>query len=429
MVTRNVFVLGLDDFQREQLETVRNGSEYAIHPLLDLETLITADSYDFHELLRRARRELEECAGSVDAIIAHWDFPSSVLGPMLSRELGLPGPSLESLLACEHKYWSRTAQEKSIPQYTPRFSVFDPFDDDALDSIDVPFPFFVKPVKGHSSQLSFKVTDADHFADVRTRLREGIGRMATPFDQAMELADVPEHVKGVSAGMCLAEQVVDGVQAAPEGSMFDGEYHVHGVVDQPPDDNGGWSRIDYPSGLPVDVQNRMIENTEAHLRHIGFDNGCFNAEYMWDEDTDTLWLVEVNTRISQSHSDLFAKVDGMSNHEIALNVAMGVPPSLPSHSGPFSLATKIMMTHGDDGVVTRVPSEDEIDRLRDQFPETRVHVKVEPGDRLAELANQAGSHYTVAEIYLGAETRDGLIEGERVCNKILGFEYDPVDDS
>ncbi len=87
-----------------------------------------------------------------------------------------------------------------------------------------------------------------------------------------------------------------------------------------------------------------------------------------------------------------------------------------------------MMTHGHDGIVTRVPSQDEIDRLRDQFPETRVHVKVEPGDRLSELVNQAGGYFTVAEVYLGAETRDGLVEGEEACNKILGFEYDPVDD-
>ncbi len=429
MVTRNVYVLGLDDFQEEQLETVRNRDEYVFHPLLDLDTLVMAESYDFHDLLRRARRELEEAPGTVDAIIAHWDFPSSVLGPMLSRELGLPGPSLESLLACEHKYWSRIAQAKSIPQCTPKFALFDPTDDDALDSIDVPFPFFVKPVKGHSSQLSFKVTDADHFAEVLPQLREGVGRIGSPFDQAMELADVPENVKGVSASMCLAEQVVDGLQAAPEGSMYAGEYHIHGVVDQPPDEDGGWSRIDYPSGLPVDVQNRMVENTEAYLRHIGFDNGCFNAEYMWDEPNDTLWLIEVNTRISQSHSDLFAKVDGMTNHEIALDVAQGLPPSLPSHSGPFSLAAKIMITHGENGIVTRVPSQDEIDRLRDEFPETHVFVKVKPGDRLDEMVNQAGGRFAVAEVYLGASTRDGLAEGEQACHRILGFEFDPVDDA
>ena len=209
--------------------------------------------------------------------------------------------------------------------------------------------------------------------------------------------------------------------------MYRGELHIHGVVDQPPDEDGRFSRIDYPSALPVDVQNRMIRYSETFLRHVGFDNGCFNAEFMWDADRDQLWIIEFNTRVSQSHSDLFTKVDGMSNHEVALDVAMGTPPSLPTQQGPFAVATKTRLTHDRDGVVTRVPDQHDIDRLLERFPDTEVLTQVSPGDRLSELPNQEGERFELAEIYLGAQDRDGIQQGDQACKDLLTFAFDPVD--
>jgi biotin carboxylase len=429
---RNVFVLGLDDFQRGELETITNARHLVFHQLLAPEVVTRPDEHGFNELLAAARGQLESFDGPVDAIIAHWDFPSSVLQPMLCREFGLPAASLESVIACEHKHWSRIEQQASVPEVVPTFAGFDPFDDDALAGIDLEYPFWIKPVKSHSSQLGFKIEGPEDFHAAIPAIREGIGAAGDPFNEVLAVTPLPDFVAADSGTTCLAEQIVSGAQATVEGTMFQGEFGVHGVFDSPKDERTGhFARYEYPAAsLPEEVQRRMIDVCERYLRHIGYDDACWNIEFMWDEDTDQLWLVEVNTRISQSHSDLFAKVDGMSNHEVAVAVALGAPPWMPSQRGNFEVAAKCFLWTEEmtDGVVRRVPSQNEIARVVDRFPETHVQVEVEVGDRLSELRDQSSYRYDLGFLFLGAQHRDDIVRNYEICRKMLPFEIEPVGD-
>lgn len=402
---------------------------FSLHGLLDYDTLITADEFDFDELLDRARAELRAFDGRVDAIIAHWDFPASVLVPILADEFGLPSPGLESVLKNEHKYWSRVLQRESVPECVPQFCAFDPFDPDALDKIDIPFPFWVKPIKSHSSQLGFEVTDAEVFATAIEQIRAEIGRIADPFDRALERVDLPEEIRVAGGRTCLAEQVVTGTQAAPEGTMFRGEFHVHGLFDMRKDAAGhSFDHLDYPARtVPEDVQQRMIDVTERYLRHTGYDNGCFNSEFMWDAETGKLWLIEVNTRISQSHSDLFAKVDGSSNHGVAIDIALGDRPRMPHRKGEFAVAAQCMVPRYEDGIVRAVPGEADIAALQRRFPGTVVHIEVAPGDRLSDLPNQDAYRYKLATLYIGAPDADELERRYREAIDALPFEFAETD--
>lgn len=425
----NVFVPGLTQVQRADLATVEVPGGLRIHGLLDYDALVSADEFDFDDLLQRARDELDAFDGSVDAIIAHWDFPTSVLVPILAAERDLPSPSLESVIGCEHKLWSRTLQRRSVPECVPAFAAFDPFDPDALASIDLPFPFWVKPIKAHSSQLGFEIADAEQFAAAVAEIQDAIGRIADPFDQALARVDVPEEVRVAGGRTCLAEQIVGGIQAAPEGSMFQGEYAVHGVFDMRKDAAGhSFVHLDYPARtVPSEVQQQMVDVTERYLRHIGFDNGCFNSEFMWEADTGQLWLIEINTRISQSHSDLFVKVDGTSNHSVAIDVALGRRPHLPHRQGEFAVAAQCLVPRYDDGVVTRVPTESEIAALCERFPATVVHIDVNVGDRLSELPNQDAYRYRLATLYIGANDHAELEQRYQDCLEALRFEFQEVD--
>ncbi|MBC7301001.1 MAG: hypothetical protein H5T78_08605 [Nocardia sp.] len=397
--------------------------------LLDFDALVKAEEFDFEELLDRARSELRAFPGEVDAIIAHWDFPTSVIVPILAREWNLPSPSLDSVLRCEHKLWSRVLQRECVPECVPEFSAFDPFDPYALAAIDVGFPFWVKPVKSHSSQLGFEVHDPDEFAAATEIIRAEIGRIADPFDQALAHVTMPEEIRVAGARTCLAEQIVTGTQAAPEGSMAGGEYQVHGMFDMRKDATGhSFAHLDYPARtVPKAVQQRMIEVTERYLRHVGYDDGCFNSEFMWDEDTDTLSLIEINTRISQSHSDLFAKVDGTSNHAVALDVALGHRPEMPHRKGEFAVAAQCMVPRYEDGVVVRVPDQEQIEALQRRFPGTVVRIEVHPGDRLSELPNQDPYRYKLATLYVGAADYAALEQRYRDCLDALSFEFEEVD--
>ncbi|MCA2206800.1 ATP-grasp domain-containing protein [Nocardia rosealba] len=428
-MTKNVFVPGLTELQRADISTVEIPGGLRLHGLLDYDSLVKAEEFDFDELLDRARTELDAFDGSVDAIIAHWDFPTSVIVPILAAERGLPAPSLESVLRSEHKLWSRVLQRESVPECVPNFCAFDPFDPNALDSIDLDFPFWVKPVKAHSSQLGFEVHDPEEFAAATETIRAEIGRIADPFDQALARVTVPEDVRVAGGRTCLAEQIVTGTQAAPEGSMAGGEYRVHGVFDMRKDATGhSFAHLDYPARtVPESVRDTMIEVTERYLRHVGYNNGCFNSEFMWDADTGKLWLIEVNTRISQSHSDLFVKVDGTSNHAVAIDVALGRTPEMPHRKGRFAVAAQCMVPRYEDGVVTRVPDESQIEALRRRFPDTVVTIDVAPGERLSELPNQDPYRYKLATLYLGAADHDELEQRYQDCLEALPFEFEEVD--
>lgn len=425
---KNIFVLGLKEAQRTELQTVHHAKEYRFHNLLDYEMLVKTGHFDFEALLTAARRQLDEFDGTIDAIVSHWDFPTSLLGPILAREHELPAPSLESLLKCEHKYWSRLEQRASVPECVPKFSSFDPFDDDALDQIDVDFPFWVKPVKSHSSNLGFEIHDAESFRDAITQIRAEIEQVGDAFNAVLDLVDLPPELHEAGGNTCLAEQLINGIQAAPEGTMFRGDFNVHGVLDMHRDAEGtSIERLDYPaSTVPEDVRRRMIDISERYLRRVGFDNGCFNSEFMWDSDTDQLWMIEVNTRISQSHSELFLNVDGVSNHEVAIDIALGREPRMPHREGQFRMASQCMISREEDAVVTRVPTENELSAICARYPGTTITVDVKEGIRLSEMTNQNSYRYVIGKVYIGADDPTQLAERFDAVVRELPFEFDPA---
>jgi hypothetical protein len=154
---RNGFVVGLDPFNLRLLQGVRNAEAFAFHSLLSFDEIAAAHSFDLERLMDKARAALRAFPDHVDAIVGYWDFPTVLMMPILRREFGLGGPSLESVLRLEHKYWARRRQKRLLPHQTPHFELVDPFDPDAVGKISLRYPFRIKPIKAHSSILGFHV--------------------------------------------------------------------------------------------------------------------------------------------------------------------------------------------------------------------------------------------------------------------------------
>ncbi|MGH4024401.1 MAG: ATP-grasp domain-containing protein, partial [Pseudonocardiaceae bacterium] len=163
-MTVNVFVLGLDQHNEQILRNLPDAGQYRFHPLLSIEELQYGDEIPLRDLLDKARDQLKDFDGSVDAIIGFWDFPVSSMVPILCKEFGgLCCASLEAVLKCEHKYWSRLEQQQVIDEY-PRFGLVDP-ERDTDPPAGVSYPMWVKPVKSFSSDLAFGVANRQEFLD------------------------------------------------------------------------------------------------------------------------------------------------------------------------------------------------------------------------------------------------------------------------
>src|SRR6056297_1479771 len=116
---RNLFVLGDNAFNEEhQLRPLSEAYGYNYHTLTRYRDS-TVDARPALETLRIARERLTAFDGPVDGLITFFDFPVSILAPMLCREFGLPGPSVQSVLHCEHKYLSRRLQREAAPEVVP----------------------------------------------------------------------------------------------------------------------------------------------------------------------------------------------------------------------------------------------------------------------------------------------------------------------
>lgn len=88
---KNVFVLGLDEFNRHELQSIREAESCRFIGLLGYEEIVRPAGGEIHfeDLRRKAERKLSRYQGSIDGIVAFWDFPSSAMAGVLRNAHGL----------------------------------------------------------------------------------------------------------------------------------------------------------------------------------------------------------------------------------------------------------------------------------------------------------------------------------------------------
>lgn len=430
---KNVFVIGLNDPNRQRLERLRGADEIAFHGIVDPAIIYESEEWAIPALLKECEEALLRFDGPIDAVIGYNDIPVSTMLPILCEKFGTHSTSLESLLKCEHKYWSRSVQREAIPGHIPKFTCFDPFDDQALKRIaesDLRFPFFVKPIKSSGSRLGFRIDKPEDFDYAIEKLRAAIGLLSEPFNHVLDQADVPDEIRAVDGRHCMAEQIIGGRQCTVEGYVHEGEVVPYGIVDSIrfPQVLSFYYYL-YPSKLPEPVQAKMRELTKTIMRHVGFDNSAFNIEFFWDEIQDKVWLLEINTRLAQSHCDMFEKVDGVSHQQVAVDLGLGRRPEMPHREGNYGVAAEFFYrVFFTDATVARVPTPEEIKAAEAKFPGTRIAPQVKEGMRLADLPEQDAYSYAVAYVWMGANKQSSLLWNYERLLKNLDFEFTDIDE-
>ena len=423
MAEYNILVLGLDDLNLHTLRDLPAARDYLFHPLLSPEELLEAEHLDLRALLDKARKQVRDFDGEVHGIVGYWDFPVSSMVPILCAELDLPGARLDAVVKCEHKYWSRIEQQKVIDAH-PRFGIVD-IDGDGEVPAGLHFPLWLKPVKSASSELAFRVGDEREFTEAVEAIREGIDRIGQPFEVVLEHLDLPKEVADVGGRACLAEEEVTGRQVTVEGYVFQGEVHVHGIVDSVTyPESTSFLRFQYPASVPAKVADRLEDLSRKVITQVGLDGSTFNIEYFWDPDSDALCLLEVNPRHSQSHALLFEDVDGVSNHQVMVQLGLGVEPTLPRRRGEYDVAAKWFLRRFCDGFVRRTPTAEEVEQVEHDIPGVTVNVVAQQGERLSDLASQDSYSYELADIFVGGCDEDDLVAKYERCVEALRFDFD-----
>nr|WP_167109415.1 ATP-grasp domain-containing protein [Amycolatopsis granulosa] len=409
------------------LRRVPGAEDYRYHALLSQADVQEGD-IDIAGLIDRAVAELDAFDGKIGAIVGYWDFPVTTMVPILGRRYGLPTPNLEGVLKCEHKYWSRLEQQK-VTDAHPKFALVD-LDGDPEPPAGLSFPMWLKPVKSFSSELAFHVKDEQDFAEAVREIRAGIGRVGKPFqyilDQVTDV-DIPAEVAEAGALAALAEEEMTGQQAATEGFVYDGEVVVYGALDSlnyP--DSSSFLRHQYPSQLPEPVVQKMRDVSTKVIEQIGLNNSTFSIEFFCRPETGEVKLLEINPRHSQSHAEMFENVDGVPDHYNMIELGLGRRPRMPRGRGEYRIAAKWYHRRFEDGIVKRVPTAAELERLRAEIPGVEVDIVPAEGQRLSEMDAQDSYSYELAFVYVGADSEEELKDKYQRTIDSLHFEFEEV---
>jgi biotin carboxylase len=356
----------------------------------------------------------------LSAVISSDDYPGSSLAAVVAQRLGLPGPAPEVILICQHKYLSRAAQAKLVPEAVPPFALIDVAAAAPLPD-DLSFPSFVKPVKSFFSIGAEKVDSAHQLAALMPHWTH-LDQFFLPLDRMLQ------RYTGASIGTkrLIAEGLLKGEQVTVEGYVHDGRTGIFGVVDSIMFPGTlAFSRFDYPSRLSQSVQARMAEIAARVIEGIGFDNGLFNIEMMYDPGTDRVSIIEINPRMASQFADLYQKVDGTSSYTVLLDIAQGRAPHFTRRQGRYGFAASFVLRSFEDQVVAALPTEADLERLTDLYPDIRVELHGTLGRKLsAELHD--GRSYRYGIVNLGGRDQADVVTQFEACRDRLGIVLRPV---
>lgn len=389
--------------------------EYATDALENLVTArprgsVIADPCAEVERLIRAAR-----SNGVDAVVSTDDYPGTALAAITAQDLGLPGTPPEVNLLCQHKYLCRIAQREIVSEAVPAFA---PVEDER--PVDLPLPFFVKPVKSLFSVGTVVVrSDRDRPLIGRAKLPASFG---APFDRLLRAYS--PHVP--PPGYAVAESLLRGSQVTVEGYACHGHIELLGIVDSVMYPNTiAFRQFEYPSRLPDMAQDAMAKVAIRLMRGLGYSHGLFNIEMIYDQESGAVSIVEINPRMSSQFADLFEKVDGINTYQVLLDLALDREPRVIRRKGRYAAAASCVLRTFEDAWVAWVPTADDLAKVLDRFPDARIEILAQKRQWLSQQL-QDGCSYRYGIVNLGGRDQRDISDQFEECQRLLPFVFRPA---
>lgn len=303
------------------------------------------------------------------AVVSNHEQFGALNAALIAEKMGWHGTSVQAVLACQHKLYAREILQQVAPEANLEFARLD-----AKYGGPVPeglnYPVYVKPVKAAFSVLACKV---ENHAELHQHTRFTpwelwvIRHLVEPFERLLK-ERLPQ---AGTAHSLMLETPTEGEQYCLDGYVFAGQMKRLGVVDSvmyPGTD--AFMRFDYPSRLPLHIQQRAEDVARRFFEAIGFDHGLFNMEFFYNSKTDKLTVIEFNPRMASQFSDLYRRVQGINLHEIAMALGHGIDPShLPLQLPTAHCASSFVYRSFDPKASVCMPSAASKAQFWEEFPD------------------------------------------------------------
>ncbi len=359
-------------------------------------------------------------AQKASAVLSNHEQFGALCAALVAEKTGLPGTSVNAVLVCQHKLYARQVLEQVAPEANIPFSRLE-MDFNADIPVDINYPTFVKPIKAAFSVLAKTVHNSQElYEHTRFSKRELwiVRHLVEPFEKVIRQR-LPE---AGTAHSFLLEKKMHGRQYCLDGYCIDGELRSLGIVDAimyPGSD--AFMRWDYPSLLP----EKHIQGAEAvakkFLQAVGFDHGFFNMEFLIDEQTGQLKVIEFNPRMASQFSDLYERVDGINPHEMVLALAHGIDPQeLPKKEPTANCAASFVYRSLDPNADVTMPTAIQEQAFKAGFPDgLLLKFPKSPGEIKQDFKWLDSYRYGI--VHLGAENPDALRARCDEASALLGW--------
>jgi biotin carboxylase len=366
--------------------------------------------------------------GRLNGVFSSSDYPGAFAAAAIAAELRLPGADPSAVLRAAHKHRSRLLQRGAAPESVPRFALFDPGDERTWPSDD-DFPCFVKPVKGSFCLFARRMRD-------RAELRTFAAAPALSEYRAYYLRMFAQLTArygggGDDARAFLAEEPLEGAQVTVEGWVHGDRAHVLGVVDTSfHPGTRSFASFDYPSQLPLAVQERMERIARQVALAHGLRDTLFNVEMFHEASRGRTTLIEVNPRPCGQFGDLYEKVDGTNGFALALGLCCGDPPAVRRRAGAFAAASSVPLRVFRSSRIRRAPSAAELCAVERAHPGTLLWSDCASGAELRVAPHvEDGESVRYGVVNLGGASRGDVRARLADVVEALGFELSPLEPS
>jgi len=228
-----------------------------------------------------------------------------VLTAQVCAELGLPGLSVDSAIACTNKAVMRKALASAgvpCPKFVEVRSV-----SEARAAIEkTGLPAVLKPTDNHTSQGVIRVDDADDIEDAFAIAWRNSGN-----------------------GCLLAEQFMSGPEVSVEAFVVGRQVEIAAITDKTTTPGPHFLEIGHsvPSQLPAEVQHQIRGLVRSAAAALNLSDCAVHAEIKVTEDGPK--VVEIAGRLGGDFiSNLVWYALGINLPSAAADVALGVKPDL-----------------------------------------------------------------------------------------------------
>ncbi len=306
------------------------------------------------------------------AVVSNHEQFGALCAALVAEKLRWPGTPVEAVLACQHKLYAREVLERVAPEANVPFRRLEAaYDADIPEGLD--YPTFVKPVKAAFSVLARKVHSQQAlFEHTRFSRRElwVIRHLVEPFEKIVRRRlPATRYEPQPDVGRVPARRV----SSCLDGYWLEGSLRCLGVVDAVGCTLAAdaFMRWDYPSRLPERLQKQAEAIAARFLREVGFNHGFFNMEVVLDEQSGQLKVIEFNPRMAAQFSDLYARVDGLNLHEMAIALSHGIDPAtLPRKAPTAACASSFVYRSFAPAALVAMPTPSQRRAFNAAFPDS-----------------------------------------------------------